>query len=164
MGALEVGMSRTIWLTLLCLAGLGAAMAVRPAAPVVRTVQDQAKAEPAFTLDEAAKSDRLDLPTRAEAAIVVPSSQAMPAFSQAIPLATPSTNPVTISKAEEPHWQDANAMIEPVAAPHRYPKARQSKKIVVKPPPTERAEAWHCRQDTVGSLLRSLDLSPRCNS
>ena len=150
-------MSRMMWLALVCLAGLGAVIAIRPpAASVAGLAQHPGKAEPAFALDEAEKSDRLELPVHAEAAIVVPSSPAMAA-------ATPPAATATIDKAAEPHWQDANAMIAPVAPPHRYPKARLSKKIVVKSPPTERAEAWHCRQDAVGGLLRSLNLSPRCN-
>jgi hypothetical protein len=154
-------MFRTTWLALFCLFGLGAVMAVRlaapPAAPVVDLAQDQRKAEPVFALDEVAKSDRLELrDAPAEAEIVVPSTQTMP-------IAAPSTSPVTISTAAEPRWQDANAMIRPAAPPHRLPKPKPPKKIVVKSAPVERAEAWHCRSDAVGGLLRSLDLSPRCN-
>jgi hypothetical protein len=160
-------MFRTMWLALFCLVGLGAAMAIKLAAPqavlVADPARDQRNAEPAFALDEAAKSDRLELPdARAETGIVVPSAKTMPAATASIP-------PVTISKIAEPHWEDANAMIEPVASPHHEPKARPPKKIVAKSvstaktSSTERPEAWHCRQDTMGSLLRSLNLSPRCN-
>jgi hypothetical protein len=154
-------MSRTIWLAVFCLVGLAAVMAIKLAAPpassVAGPVPDQRRTEQAFAVNEATKSDRLALPdARAEIGIVVPSAQTMTE-------AAASTDPVTINSVAEPHWQDANAMIDPVASPHRYPKARQPKKSVAKSPSTERAEAWRCRQDAMGSLLRSLDLSPRCN-
>jgi hypothetical protein len=154
-------MFRTMWLALFCLVGLGAVMAIKlaasPATLVAGAARDQRITAPAFALNESAKSDRLELPdARAETGIVVPSAQPTPA-------ATVPTSPVTISKVAAPHWEDANALIAPVTSPHRDTKARQSKKTVGKSPSTERAEAWHCRPDAVGSLLRSLDLSPRCN-
>jgi hypothetical protein len=159
-------MSRAMWLALFCLVGLGAVMAIKLAASAVALVasptQDQRTTASAFVLNQSAKSDRLGLPdARAEAGIVVPPAQTAPA----VPA---SASPVTISKVAEPHWQDANAMVGPVASPHDR-KVRPSKKIIAKSPSmekassTQRAEAWHCRQDTMGSLLRSLNLSPRCN-
>jgi hypothetical protein len=166
-GELDSRMSRMMWLALFCLVGLGAVMAIRlampPASLVAGPLPDQRRTAPAFALNESAKSDRLALPeSRAEAEIVVP-------VAQTTPVATVSTSPAMISKVAEPHWEDANAMINPVEPAHHTPKARQLKKIVSKSPSTEksssteRPEAWHCRQDTMGSLLRSLDLSPRCN-
>jgi hypothetical protein len=155
-----------MWLTLFCLVGLGAVMAIRLAAPptvVAGPAPDQRTTAPAFALNESAKSDRLALPeARAETGIVVPVAQTTPA-------AAVSTSPAMISNVAEPPWQDANAMIRPVASPHHTPKARQSRKIAGKSPSaaktssTERPDAWHCREDSMGSLLRSLDLSPRCN-
>jgi len=65
-GALGSRMSRTMWLALFCLIGLGPAIAIKFAAPpaslVVEPAQDQSKTEPAFALNESAKSDRLELP------------------------------------------------------------------------------------------------------
>jgi hypothetical protein len=153
-----------MWLALFCLVGLGAVLAIKlapsPAASVAGPAPDQRTTAPAFALNESAKSDRLQLPdARTENGIVVPSAQTTAA-------APASAGPATISKVAEPHWEDANAM---VALPHHDPKARPSKKIVgksastEKTSSTERPEAWHCRQDAVGGLLRSLNLSPRCN-
>jgi hypothetical protein len=160
-------MLRTMWLALFCLVGLGAVMAIKlapsPTASVAGPARDQRTTAPAFALNESAKSDRLELPdARMETGIVVPSARTTA-------VAPASAGPATISKVAEPHWEDANAMIEPVASPHHDPKARPSKKIVgksasaEKSSSTEKTEAWHCRQDSMGSLLRSLDLSPRCN-
>jgi hypothetical protein len=157
-----------MWLALFCLIGLGPVIAIKVAAPPaslgVGPVRDQGKTEPAFALDEAAKSNRLELPgAAAEAEIVVPPAKTPPA--KTMPAAIASTSPETISKVADRHWEDANASISrPVASPHRHTKAREVKKSAAKIPSTQRAEAWHCRQDAVGGLLRSLDLSPRCNS
>jgi hypothetical protein len=157
-----------MWLALFCLIGLGPVIAIKVAAPpaslVVGPARDQGKTEPAFALDEAAKSDRLELPgAAAEAEIIVPSAKTPPA--KTMPAAIASISPETINKVADRHWEDANASISrPVASPHRHTKAREVKKSAAKIPSTQRAEAWHCRQDAVGGLLRSLDLSPRCNS
>jgi hypothetical protein len=164
-------LSKTMWLALFCLVGLGPVIAIKVAAPpaflVVEPARDQSKMEPAFALNESAKSDRLELPSaRAESEIIVPAARPAPAE-------TPSTSPETVKKVADQHWQNANASIIPVASPRRHTKSqefkskefksKESKQSAVKPPPSERAEAWHCRQDAVGSVLRSLDLSPRCN-
>jgi hypothetical protein len=156
-------MSRTMWLALFCLVGLAPAIAIAikvaapPASLVVEPAQDQGKAEQASAPNESAKSDRLELPNaRAETEIIVPAAKPMPAE-------TPSTSPETVKKVADHHWQNANAKIIPAASPPRRTKSKELKPSAGKYPPNERAEAWHCRQDAVGSLLRSLDLSPRCN-
>jgi hypothetical protein len=108
-------------------------------------------------LNESAKSDRLELPkARAEPEIIVPAAKAMPAE-------TPSTNPGTVKKVADQHWRNANAKINPVASLPRRPKSKELIQSPGKNPGNERTAAWHCRQDAIGSLLRSLDLSPRCN-
>jgi hypothetical protein len=150
-----------MWLALFCLVGLGPAIAIKVAAPpaslVVEPAQHQSEIEPAFALNDSAKSDRLELPNaRAETETIVPAAKQMPAD-------TPSTSPETVKKVADRHWQNANARIISVASPRRHTKSKESKQSAGKYPPNERAEVWHCRQDAVGSLLRSLDLSPRCN-
>ena len=160
-------MSRTMWLALFCLIGLGPVIAIKVAAPlaslVVGPVRDQGKTEPAFALDEAAKSNRLELPgAAAEAEIIVPSAKtpsamtppAMTPPAKTMPAAIASISPETINKVADRHWEDANASISrPVAPPHRRTKAREVKKSAAKIPSTQRAEAWHCRQDAVGGLF-----------
>jgi hypothetical protein len=186
-------MTRTTWIALFCLVGLGPAIAIRvvtlPASVTVEPARDQDKTEMALAPNEGAKSDRLKLPDiGAETGIVTPA--------QAMPVETPSTGLETI-KTPGRHWQDANARafsgdslppagsgadagsseentsnnhkeakgsgIAPSERPHRRTIARKSDKSAGSNPPKARAEAWHCRQDAMGSLLRSLDLSPRCN-
>jgi len=152
-------MTRTMWLALFCLVGLGAAVAIKaltpPAALVVEPALDQSKTEPASAPNELAKSERLELPnTRVETEDIVPPTKTMPTE-------TPSAGRETIKKVADRHWQDANARTTSVASPRRHTK--ESKKSAGTPPSNARAEIWHCRQDAMGSLLRSLDLSPRCD-
>ena len=151
-------MSRTMWLAFFGLIGLGPAIAIMVAAPaslVVERAQHQSEMKPAFALNESAKSDWLELPNAgAVIEITVPATKLMPAD-------TPSTNPETVKKVEDRHWQNASAKI--ISSPRRHTKSKESNQSAGKYPPNERAEVWHCRQDAVGSLLRSLDLSPRCH-
>ncbi len=147
-----------MWLAFFGLIGLGPAIAIIVAAPaslVVERAQHQSEMKPAFALNESAKSDRLELPNaRAVTEVTVPATKLMPAD-------TPSTGPETVKKVADRHWQNASAKI--ISSPRRHTESKQSKQSAGKYPPNERAEVWHCRQDAVGSLLRSLDLSPRCH-
>jgi hypothetical protein len=150
-------MTRTMWIALFCLVTLGASIAIRiaspPASGVAETAPHQGKIRTGPGQNEAAKSDRLELPSiRAE----TDETEMMPA-PQAVPVETPAI------EIPSQRWQDANAKIAPPEAPHRRPIAKEPKKNTASNPPAPKAEAWHCRQDAMGGLLRSLDLSPRCN-
>jgi hypothetical protein len=152
-------MTRTMWIALFCLVTSIASIAIRVAAPSasssVQATWDQREIDMATVPNESAKSDRLELhDIRAE-------TQIMPA-AQAEPVEAPSTKPEAI-KIPHRRWQDSNDGIAPSQPPHRRTITRDPKKSVSSNPPKARAEVWHCRQDAVGSLLRSLDLSPRCN-
>jgi hypothetical protein len=155
-------MTRTMWIALFCLVTLGASIAIRVASPTAsvfaETAPPQSKIGTGPGPNEAAKSDRLELPSiRAE----TDETEIMPA-AQPLPVATPPSKPEPI-KIPSQRWQNANAKIAPSEPPHRRPITREPKKNTVSNPPTAKAEAWHCRQDAMGSVLRSLDLSPRCN-
>ena len=174
-------MSRTMWFALFCLIGVGAAIAIKAATPPAEHAQHQGKMEPAFALNESAKSDRLALAdTPEETGIIVPAAGTRPVETPSVvpetrsvetpsasretrPEETPSASPETTRKIASKHWQDANARIAPVAPSRRHMKSKELKKTVGEYPVSAKAEVWHCRQDAVGSLLRSLDLSPRCN-
>jgi hypothetical protein len=147
--------------------------------------------EPPVTANDAEKSDRLALPNaRAETGIVVPESKLMavetpssspepvspgPEPPSPEPVST-SPEPVSISpepvspspkparKVADRHWRNANASLISAAPRPRHVKSKELKQSASKdPPPKERTAVWHCRQDAMGSLLRSLDLSPRCD-
>ena len=159
-------MTRTMWIAVFCLVTSVASIAIRVAAPPTSSsvqaapVQDKTAMGP--VPNESAKSDRLELPEiRAETA-VVPAAQAVPVETPATPVETPATKPEAI-RIPRPRWRDANARVPPSEPPHRRTITREPKRDAGGNPPGARAEAWHCRQDAMGSLLRSLDLSPRCN-
>jgi hypothetical protein len=156
-------MTRTMWIAVFCLVTLGASIAIRIASPPASVFAETAPHQSIIGAgpgpNEAAKSDRLELPSiRAE----TDETEMMPA-AQPLPVETPARKPETI-KMPNQRWQDANAKIAPPEPPpHRRPIASEPKKNTASNPPAPKAEAWHCRQDAMGSLLRSLDLSPRCN-
>jgi hypothetical protein len=170
-----------MWFALFCLIGVGAAIAIKAATPPAEHALDQSKMEPAFALNESAKSDRLELAdTPEETGIIVPAAGTRPvetlsagpetrpvetpsASPETRPVEIPSASPETTKKIPSRHWQDANAGIVPVAPRRRHTKSKEPKRSASEYPVSAKAEAWHCRQDAMGSLLRSLDLSPRCN-
>jgi len=163
--ALGSRMTRTMWIAVFCLVTLGASIAIRAASPpasaVAETAPHQNKIATGPVPNEATKSDRLELPSvRAEADETLAVPAAPPVLAE-----TPPSKPETIKiPSRRQRWRDANARIAPSEPPpHRRPIARETKKDTASNPPPARAEAWHCRQDAMGSLLRSLDLSPRCN-
>jgi hypothetical protein len=154
-------MTRTMWIALFCLVISGASIAIRvtmPASWFVEAAPPQSKIGTGPVPNEAAKSDRLELPSiHAE----TDETEMMPA-APPVAVEIPPNKPETIKSPNE-RWQDANARIAPSEPPHRRPIAREPKKTTASNPPAAKAEAWHCRQDAMGGLLRSLDLSPRCN-
>jgi hypothetical protein len=166
-----------LWLAVFCLVGLAPAIAIKVVAPrvslVAEPVRDHSKLEPAFTVNELAKADRLELHnTPAEPGIIVLAAKPAPAETpsiarEVVTSTSPSTSPEPVKKIADRHWRDANASIPPAAPVRRHPKihpeSKQPKQSASPSPPSKRAEVWHCRQDAMGSLLRSLDLSPRCN-
>ena len=105
-------MTRTMWIALFCLVGLGPAIAIkivtRPAALAFEATQDQgrqdqSRTELALAPNEAAKADRLPLhEIRAE-------TEVMP-VAQPEPSETPPDDTV---KVPGRHWQDANAKALP---------------------------------------------------
>jgi hypothetical protein len=157
-------LSRTLWPAFFCLIGLAPAIAigiaVRPASLVVEPAHDQTTTEPMLSVNESAKSDRLELPAIIRAEPGTPGTIELVA--KPPPEEAPPTIPETVNKVPDRHWRNANARLIPTAPPHRHAEKRESKQSASKSPST-RSEVWHCRQDAMGSLLRSLDLSPRCN-
>jgi hypothetical protein len=190
-------MTRTMWIALFCLVGLGPAIAIKVVTqPASLTVEaDQSRTELALAPNEAAKADRLPLHDIGAEAEVMPVAQPEPSE-------TPAAEPDETVRIPGRRWQDANARalpgeslprtgsgahtsdentsnneaeppsrlngngkgarIAPSERAHRHTIARRRIESASSNPPKPR-EVWHCRQDAMGSVLRSLDLSPRCN-
>lgn len=163
-----------MWIALFCLMISVGSIAIRVAMPQVslfaEAVPDQDKIGMAAVPNESAKSDRLELPNiRAETAIA-PAAQAVPVEAPSTKIGTTKaettttdTNKTEMNKIPRRRWRDANASVAPLEQPHRRNITREPNKSAGSNSPKARAEVWHCRQDAVGSLLRSLDLSPRCD-
>ena len=101
-------MTRTMWIALFCLVGLGPAIAIkvvtRPASLAVEAAQDRSRTELALAPNEAAKADRLPLhDIRAE-------TEVMPAAQPEPPETPPADATVKIPGRQ---WQDANAKALP---------------------------------------------------
>jgi hypothetical protein len=162
-------MSRTIWFALFCVVGLGAAMAIRTAGPFANSVAaptaDASDIEAAAVPNELTKSDRLPLPSaRVATETSLPPAPAMTPAE--IPPDLPETMaaaPEPIKKVENRRWQDANAKIVPTESSRRHTKRSEPRKSAGSTVSSAKTEVWHCRRDAMGSLLRSLDLSPRCD-
>jgi hypothetical protein len=155
-------MTRTIWFALFCVVGLGAAMAVKTAGPLANPAPtaDHSNIELAAVPNELTKSDRLPLPSiRVETDVSSP-----PATTLAeTPAEIPADVPEAIKKVENRRWQDANAKIVPTESSRRHVKRNEPRKSAGTTVSSAKTEVWHCRRDAMGSLLRSLDLSPRCD-
>lgn len=166
----EPWLSRTVWLVLFCLLGLAPVMAIwlagPPASLAVAPAPDQNQPEAALGPNRAAKSDRLALPIIRAASFAAPETLTAVPAAEPMPAPLVPGGPETARKAADRHWQDANASINPAAPSRRPAKARESKPSAGQSPQGKRAEKrveiWHCRQDAVGGLLRSLDLTPKC--
>ncbi|MGO8909948.1 MAG: hypothetical protein ACLQDM_11630 [Bradyrhizobium sp.] len=165
-------MTMTMWIALFCLVISVGSIAIRVAMPqaslFVEAVPNQSGMAP--VPNESAKSDRLELPNiRAETAIA-PVAQAAPVETPSTKIETTKTetnktetNKIEANKIPRRRWRDANASVAPLEQPQRHNITREPNKSADSNPPKARAEVWHCRQDAMGSLLRSLDLSPRCD-
>ncbi len=172
-------MLRTIWFALSCLAALGAMIAIRaaiaPAPVAVAMTHDQATMAIALEPNTAAKSDRLPIPDIREPTETDPA----PAVAIATPVEAPSSDPGTAGKTGETdrkaidttprkiarrRWQDSHAELVADSPPRRRAAARPEKTKADADHSKTTSNAFRCRQDAFGSLLRSLNLSPHCSS
>jgi hypothetical protein len=158
-------MTRTIWFAVFCLVGLGAVAAIKTATPsagsAVESMADQNNIEPAAVPNELTKSDRLPLPLPSTPVESVATEASVPPAM--MPNETPPAEPETIKKVERRHWQDANARIVPTEPSRQHVKRNEPRKIEGTTAANAKTGPWHCRRDAMGSILRSLDLSPRCD-
>jgi hypothetical protein len=161
-------MTRTIWFAVFCFVGLGAVAAIKTATPsassAVESTADPSNIELAAVPNELTKSDRLPLPS-----LPLPSAPVESVATEAsvpaamMPAETPPAEPETIKKVEHRHWQDANARIVPTESSRQHAKRNAPRRIEGTTAANAKTGPWHCRRDAMGSILRSLDLSPRCD-
>ena len=162
-------MIRTVALTLICLAGLGAiaGAAIRSTPPLP---------EPVRPVVAGSKADRLPLvanenvPKGAEkidTAYVQPAGEDQsgpPA--ETPPLATPAPPDSRPLKTDEPHSAKAtkaHKIRQSANRSRRMASADPSPKQVSAPPPNQVTELKECSSSGLDPLLRKLNLSPPCN-
>jgi hypothetical protein len=161
-------MTRTIWFAVFCLVGLSAVAAIKTATPsagsTAESTADQSNIELAAVPNELTKSDRLPLPSLPLPGVPVESVATEASVPPAmVPAETPPAEPEPIKKVEHRRWQDANARIDPAELSHRHARRNEPSKSAGTTASNAKTGPWHCRRDAMGSILRSLDLSPRCD-
>jgi hypothetical protein len=164
-------MMRTVWLATTCLAVLGTLAVGKalttPVAPAsAHRALDEATVGTDFNQDTLAKGDRLEITyVHQETSAQAAASQPTEAFVPPAPARVPLVKTKIISR----HWHDPNAT--PLSAV-RFKQARESvatKKVKSVDQAADRSKSIEpvrpCnRTGAFGDLLRSLNLSPACDS
>jgi hypothetical protein len=177
-----------MWFAFVCVAILCTAAAIRiamtPVASTVATAHAQTAMDDAFGPNTAAKSDRLYIPGKVRPM----DSDPVRSLVRTIPVeAAPQPRETTRGAVSEPplstndspankknshrRWQDANAKLVDDPPPRRRTKAKpqatnaaNDRATTTSDPAKTTGHTFQCRRDAFGGLLRSLDLSPSCNS
>jgi hypothetical protein len=162
-------MVRTIWLAAICLAVLGA-MAVSnvltaPATPAIHgTLADRATVDAGKTQEPLAKADRLQITNVRQEASTEMASRPIEPVASGVPNSISPEETIIVNR----HWHDPNdtkskqfrgtatARKGKSAADPRGGQAADH----TKPP----AQIKPCNRTGVGDFLRSLNLSPACDS
>ena len=157
-------MMRTMWLATTCLAVLGALAIAKalttPVAPIVERQVDETTVATGLAQDTLTKADRLEI-ARQE----TPAQPALHPTEPFIPR-VPTIVPLVQAKIISRHWHDTNATTSSVAkskqpkktaATTKANQAADRSKLVEPVKPCDRTAAF-------GDLLRSLNLSPACDS
>jgi hypothetical protein len=152
-------MVRTIWLAAICLAVLGA-MAVgnvlkAPATPAIHeTPADGATVDARKTQEPLAKADRLQIVNvHQEASTEMPSRPIEPVASD-VPNSISPEETIIVNR----HWHDPNDTNYATAKSKQFRGGQAADHM--KPP----AQTKPCNRTGVGDFLRSLNLSPACDS
>jgi hypothetical protein len=173
--ALQPGlrMTRTIWLATICLAVLGTlaagkAVMTRAYSSVSEQPTDQATVGIGLTQDTLGKADRLEISyVRPE----MPTASALQPAEPVIPVA--SVSPPAPSQIISRHWHDPNAIPSGTKPKQTKQTALDKKSKTDDRKTTQAADRSKPAKDpvkpcsrpgAVGDLLRSLKLSPACES
>src|SRR6266478_8578778 len=159
-------MMRTVWLATTCLALLGALAVAKalttPVAPIVERQVDETTVSTGLAQDTLTKADRLEINyVRQE----TPAQLALHPTEPFIP-PVPTIVPPVETKIISRHWHD------PIATTSSAAKSKQPKKTVATKKANQAADRSKLvepvklcdRTGAFGDLLRSLNLSPACDS
>jgi hypothetical protein len=167
-------MIRTVWLAIMCLAVLstlavGKALMTRSDYPVAERRTDQATVGTGPVQDTLSKADRLEITyVRQE----VPAPSALQPAELIVPTVSSVTRPVA-NKIISRHWRDPNAFstsatktkLTRQTAPDKKSKTvdRKGNQAADRSKPADPVKPC-TRPGAFGGLLRSLNLSPACES
>jgi hypothetical protein len=178
--SLRLRMIRTVWLATICLAVLstlavGKALMTRANSAVAERPADQTTVGTRVVQDTLSKADRLEITyvrqeLPATAALQPPRSALQPA--ELIVPAVSSVTPPVANKIISRHWRDPNAVASATktrqtrqTAPDKKSKTvdRKSNQAADRSKPADPVKPCS-RPGAVGDILRSLKLSPACDS
>jgi hypothetical protein len=166
-------MIRTVWLATICLGALsglagGKALMTRPDSLIIERPTDQTTVGDRLTQDTLGEADRLEISYERRE---VPAPSALPPTKPIVPAISPVTPPVE-NKIVSRHWHDPNAFSSATkskqirqTAPDKKSKTVDGKggRAADRSKPTEPMKPCS-RPGAFGDLLRSLNLSPACDS
>jgi hypothetical protein len=167
-------MVRTIWLAATCLALLGAVAVGKvlktPATPTIHeTPADGATVDPDLTQEPLAKADRLQITNVHQEASTEAASQPIKPVASDIPNSISPEEPIIVSR----HWHDPNdtkyataksKQLRGIATTKRDKSAAGPKGSQATDRSKPGAQTKPCNRTGIGDFLRSLNLSPACDS
>src|ERR1700723_3823348 len=161
-----LNVTRTVWLAVLCLIGLGAMVTIKagtpPPPPNAGASLDETTIARASSRDTLTKADKLEIAYVRAPLVENPIMQVTKATDETPPRPLSSTaTPKIVTR----HWHDPNAKKSASASPDRSIKVQQPKngknvdraKATVDLKPCRRPEGF-------AGLLRALNLSPGCDT
>jgi hypothetical protein len=167
-------MIRTVWIALACLIGalaVGKAGFTTPVAPATaQRPVNEATIGTDFTRDTLAKGDRLEITYMHEEISAHSASQSTEPLIPAVPTIVPPVETKIISR----HWHDPNATTPSSGEVSKKPRKTagtekgksvdpKGNRVADRSKPTEQVKPCN-RTSAFGGLLRSLNLSPACDS
>jgi hypothetical protein len=161
-------MIRTVTLTLICLAGLGAiaGAAIRSTPPLPETVRPVVAGNKADRLPLVVNEDAPKAAEKIDTAYVQPVEVQSSPPAETPPLVTPAPPDLRPSKVDAPSSAKAtkaHKSRQSVSRSSRMATADQSQKQVSASPPSQVSELKECSSSGLDPLLRKLNLAPPCN-
>jgi hypothetical protein len=161
-----VDVTRTVWLTVLCLTGLGAMVTIKAGTPMLPpnagASLDETTIAGASSRDTLTKADKLEIAYVRAPLVEDPIMEVTRAIDET-PSRTPSST--ATQKIVSRHWHDPNAKKSASASLDRSIKVQQPKNGKNSDRSKTTVDLRPCRRpEGFAGLLRALNLSPGCDT
>ncbi|MDR3486517.1 MAG: hypothetical protein P4M05_16610 [Bradyrhizobium sp.] len=165
-------MVRTIWLAATCLAVLGAvavgkALNTPATQTILETTANGATIDASLTQEPLAKADRLQITNVHQEASTEAASQPIEPVPSDVPNSISPEEPIIVNR----HWHDPNdtsiaksKQLRGIAATRKDKSAAGPKGSQATDRAKPGAQTRPCNRTGIGDFLRSLNLSPACDS